>query len=60
MFVALALLSTTRGKESETRGSAPTKARKTEVVSGPPGGTTSAPLSAGRPNDATAMGKKYY
>jgi Icc protein len=34
LFVALALLSTTRGKEPETRESAPAKATKTEVVIG--------------------------
>jgi plastocyanin len=34
MFVALAFLSTTRGKETETRESAPAKATKTEVVIG--------------------------
>jgi plastocyanin len=32
MFVALALLITTRGKDSETRRSAPTKATKTEII----------------------------
>ena len=32
LFVALALLNTMRGKESETRESAPAKATKTEVV----------------------------
>jgi hypothetical protein len=32
MFVALALLSPTRGKEAEARGSALTEARKTEEV----------------------------
>jgi plastocyanin len=32
MFVALALLSTTRGKEAETKASIPVKASKTEVV----------------------------
>jgi plastocyanin len=32
LFVALALLSTMRGKEPETRESAPAKATKTEVV----------------------------
>ena len=32
LFVAFALLSTTRGKESATRGSAPAKATKAEVV----------------------------
>ena len=32
LFVALALLSTTRGKEPETRESAPAKATKSEVV----------------------------
>ena len=32
MFVALALLSSTHGKDSETRESAPQKAAKTEVV----------------------------
>jgi plastocyanin len=32
LFVALTLLSTMRGKEPETRKSAPTKATKTEVV----------------------------
>src|SRR5207244_5138891 len=32
MFVAVALLSSTRGKDSETRGSTPVKAIKTEVV----------------------------
>ena len=32
MFVAQALLSATHGKESETRESAPLKAKKTEVV----------------------------
>jgi len=34
LFVALALLSTMRGKEPETRESAPAKATKTEVVIG--------------------------
>jgi plastocyanin len=34
LFVALALLSTMRGKEPETRESAPPKATKTEVVIG--------------------------
>ena len=34
LFVALALLSTMRGKEPETRESAPVKATKTEVVIG--------------------------
>jgi hypothetical protein len=34
LFVALALLSATRGKNSETRESAPLKATKTEVVIG--------------------------
>jgi len=34
LFVALALLSTIRGKEPETRESAPAKATKTEVVIG--------------------------
>ena len=32
LFVALALFSSTRGKDSETRGSTPVKAIKTEVV----------------------------
>ena len=32
MFVALALLITTRGKDSETRRSAPTKATKPEII----------------------------
>jgi len=32
MFVALALLSTTRGKEAETKASIPVKASKTEVL----------------------------
>jgi plastocyanin len=32
LFIALALLSTMRGKEPETRGSAPAKASKIEVV----------------------------
>jgi hypothetical protein len=32
MFVALALLIATRGKDSETRRSAPTKATKTEII----------------------------
>ena len=32
LFVALALLSATHGKDSETRESAPLKATKTEVV----------------------------
>ena len=32
LFVALALLSTTRGREAETRESAPVKATKSEVV----------------------------
>jgi len=32
MFVALALLITTRGKDFETRRSAPTKATKTEII----------------------------
>jgi hypothetical protein len=32
MFVALALLSSTRGKDSQTRESAPVRATKTEVV----------------------------
>jgi len=32
MFVALALLITTRGKDSETRRSAPTKPTKTEII----------------------------
>ena len=32
MFVALALLSTIRSKDSETRRSAPTKATKPEVI----------------------------
>jgi len=34
LFVALALLNTMRGKEPETRESAPAKATKTEVVIG--------------------------
>ena len=33
MFVALALLSTTRGKDSKTRKSAPAKGTKIEVIS---------------------------
>ncbi len=32
MFVAFALLSSTRAKDSETRRSAPTKAMKTEII----------------------------
>src|SRR5260370_250853 len=32
MLIALALVSTPRGKESDTRGSAPTKATKTHVI----------------------------
>jgi len=32
MFIALALLITTRGKDSETRRSAPTKAPETEII----------------------------
>lgn len=32
LFVALALLSTTRGREAETRGSAPAKVTTSEVI----------------------------